>query len=422
MVTNNILLSLNKNRKAMSDYETQLSTGKKIQKPSDDPIIAARTLKFRTNISEISQYKTNAEDAINWIDTTEKAVSNTMAIMQRMRELSVQGGSDVLSSKNKEGILEEIGQLSEQLVTEGNISYAGRYMFSGYKTDMPLYYEEDSTDSFEITETFASDQVETVSRAFNNNVNEVSRIRLGYSGTNAFVSSSLSPALTANPALASTDPGAYEPAAGTYNYLQDTGEIILNDDDLAGLPASFDIVYEKDTFKKGDMRPEHYFESENLATGATYSPQEEAMEYQVSYSQTIQVNTMGHDLFNVDFNRDIQEMAEAAKNILYDGTVEDDLKQEILSNQFSAFIGQVDVHIQSVSNEQSVIGAKINRLNLTLNRLDEDELNFTDLLSNTEDVDMAEAYIKLSSQEAVFQAALNASGRIIQPNLLDFIR
>ena len=127
MVTNNILLSVNKNRATMAEYEQQLATGKRIQKPSDDPIIAARALKFRTNISEISQYTTNANDAISWINVTEQAVTNTTTVMQRIHELAVQGSSGTLTAKNREGIISEVEQLREQIVNEGNVSYAGRF-------------------------------------------------------------------------------------------------------------------------------------------------------------------------------------------------------------------------------------------------------------------------------------------------------
>ena len=55
MMTNNVLHNINNNKNLLSTLENQYSTGKKIQKPSDDPIIAVRALKLRTNLSELNQ-------------------------------------------------------------------------------------------------------------------------------------------------------------------------------------------------------------------------------------------------------------------------------------------------------------------------------------------------------------------------------
>jgi flagellar hook-associated protein 3 FlgL len=68
------------------------------------------------------------------------------------------------------------------------------------------------------------------------------------------------------------------------------------------------------------------------------------------------------------------------------------------------------------------VGAKSNRMELVVNRLKDENLNFTNLLSNTEDVDMADVLIRLTSEENVYRASLASGARIIQPTLIDFLR
>ncbi len=66
MMTNNVLHNINNNKNLLSTLENQYSTGKKIQKPSDDPIVAVRALKLRTNLAELSQYvEKNIPDALS---------------------------------------------------------------------------------------------------------------------------------------------------------------------------------------------------------------------------------------------------------------------------------------------------------------------------------------------------------------------
>ena len=68
------------------------------------------------------------------------------------------------------------------------------------------------------------------------------------------------------------------------------------------------------------------------------------------------------------------------------------------------------------------IGARMNRLELTANRLDDDYVNFTKLMSKNEDVDMAEAIMNLQNEENVYRASLSAGAKVIQPSLVDFLR
>ena len=433
MMTNTVLMNINRNQQTLTDYEEQLSTGKVIQRPSDDPVVAVRALRFRTTVNEIKQYKTNAEDATSWASISEQAVSNVDSILDRVRELSVQASSDVMTVENRQTSITEIRELTEQLLNETNATYAGRYVFGGYKTNVPVVYLEDSTDQYRLRETFTADDIETVDRVVDNGAGseiiEATRIRIGYSDmTNADTTSLTGAGFTVTTALTSTDPNAYSPAAGNVNILYDTGEIIFNAADTAGVPDPLEFIYEKNGFQKGDLVPDHYFDRWNMTTGypALIDPpltnQAEDMDYQISYSQEITVNTMANELVSIDLQRDLEEIIHFAGQIVDDDSLESELESDLLGESFSELLGKVDKHLEEINYTRSEIGTKINRLALTINRLEEDELNYTDILSENEDIDFAEVYVKMSSMETVYQASLNTSGRILQPSLLDFIR
>ncbi|MBC7959803.1 MAG: flagellar hook-associated protein FlgL, partial [Vallitaleaceae bacterium] len=181
MMRNNSLWSINKNEELMNKYETQLSTGKKIQKPSDDPVVAVRALKFRTNIKEIAQYKTNAEDASSWLGVNEQAMNNTISMLKRSRDLCVQGASDTLTTADRESITAELTQLKDQIMNEGNVNYAGRHIFTGYKTDQPLSFIKNTSVSYDITAHLAKTDVEKMSKAIGTGIQDIDRMRLPYS-------------------------------------------------------------------------------------------------------------------------------------------------------------------------------------------------------------------------------------------------
>ena len=138
MLINNMVSYIGNNLTRMNNYQSQLATGKKIQVPSDDPVVAARALKLRTDVAEIDQYKKNVNDAQSWLDMTEDSIANIGDVLQRTRELTVQGANGTSAVEDTQKISEEVKQLRTQLIQLGNSTYAGRYLFSGYKTDKKL--------------------------------------------------------------------------------------------------------------------------------------------------------------------------------------------------------------------------------------------------------------------------------------------
>lgn len=428
MMRHNTLWSINRNESLMNKYETQLSTGKKIQKPSDNPIVAVRALKLRANVKEIGQYKTNSEDAISWLSVNEQAISNSIDLLKRARELCVQGSSDIFATSDRASIVEELEQLKTQLLNEGNVNYAGRHIFTGFKTDQPLVFTEAKSINYEIGENFEKSDIETVEKVIGTDIKTVNRIRLGYSNVSTPTSALLTGAGLSIVTTNSQTAGAYEPADGDVYFLEDTGELIFNEDNLNGVslnqvPASFDdFTYQKSSFNKGDIVPEMYYDCVNLDTATTYTKPNDEMIYQISYNQEMQVNTLGNQLFTKELVRDFDEMINAVRNIKNDGSDEQAIQEGVISEFFGKMLTKLDNHLNTFIREEAKIGGKINRLELTVNRLEDDNVNFTNLLSLNEDVDMSEAIMNLQSQEIVYQASLMSSSKLLQKSLLDFVR
>lgn len=150
MMITNMLSNLNKNLNVMSRKQDELSTGKKVIFASDDPVAAAKILKFKTDISDMEQYSTNTRDAQAWLDITESTTAEMGSVLQRMRELAVKAANGTNTASDTQKIKEEVTQLRENLISSANFNFAGRHIFSSHFTDQPLL-KSDGTYNIPIT-------------------------------------------------------------------------------------------------------------------------------------------------------------------------------------------------------------------------------------------------------------------------------
>ncbi|WP_082562163.1 flagellar hook-associated protein FlgL [Paenibacillus sp. Root444D2] len=139
MIQSQLLSNISNNVKRMSVSQNQLSTGRKINKPSDDPVGITYALRYRSEISINDQYQRNIDAAKSAVDHTDTVLSQINDVMQRAKELTVQGlnGTNPQSALDAIGI--EMGQLYETAVGLGNDQLNGKYTFNGQFTDKQPY-------------------------------------------------------------------------------------------------------------------------------------------------------------------------------------------------------------------------------------------------------------------------------------------
>jgi len=290
MLNSQLLRNLDSNLGRMENLQTQTSTGKVINKPSDDPVGLSFSLRYRNSLSLNEQYQKNVDSSISWVDYTEGMVSETNDVLQRARELAVQGASGTSSDESMEAIAAEINQLYEHLVSIGNSNFNGKYIFNGQNTDIRPY---DLSNAKDVT--------------------------------------------------------------------PDKGEIA----------------------------------------------------YEVGVGITISNNVSGASLFG--------ESTDATNAF----KVLEDLHDNLNNHDRDAVnqsLKDLDERMNVVLEKWSDIGAKSNRLDLISNRLDDENINLQQLLSKTEDANMAELITNLKTEENIYQASLSTGAKIIQPSLVDFLR
>ena len=359
MITRNTKTNINGNKVYVDKYNTQMTTQKKISKPSDDPVIAIRSLRLGTNLSQINQYvNNNIPDADAWLDVTETALTNMKDLVTDIRTQCVNGSTDTLTSSDRQVILQNLESLVDQIYMEGNSDYAGRTVFTGYRTTENLTFGLNETDTkYSITQPFEaadleehryySGSVEVPTDAASNCTTEISqssyqRLRLAYDDIDSVEGFSYSYGKGANQVTVSVagsklqdqdgnvigDYLVYDNEtdwanAGTSGktiadnaavFIKSTGEFIFGEDisnQIISNHSTLQVDYTKTGFEKGELRPEYYYDCQNITDSSnviSYTKEDQNINYEIANSTMLTVNTQASDVFDSSIRRDTNEL------------------------------------------------------------------------------------------------------------------
>lgn len=166
-VTNNMIMTntktnINNNKSNVDKLNSQLTTQKKISKASEDPVVAIRALRLRSSLNQINQYyDKNIPDAESWLEVTETALSNMRSVLTDIHTLCVNGSTGTLTADDRNSILSQLQALADQVYAEGNADYAGRTVFTGYKTNTTLTFQSaEKSTSYNINQYIDSSAME----------------------------------------------------------------------------------------------------------------------------------------------------------------------------------------------------------------------------------------------------------------------
>lgn len=379
-ITNNMMLhntsmNINGNKVNVLDLNSQMTSQKKIQRPSDNPVIAIRALRYRTSLSKINQYyEKNIPDAQSWMETTETALKNMNKILTDVKTQCNTGTNDYLTEDDRNTILKNLTALKTQLYDEGNADNAGRTVFTGYKTSSQLTFMTDEKDtSYNITQkftykdieefTYYSGKVDMPNTAdevlLTENIPEIDkeaydRIRLAYDEIDGIESLSYSyggdtvafdtgvpeadgsvvytsggVTLTvyeteddwaaANDGMKTIDPGDMV-------LIKTSGDLIIGKDlsaELKSNKAEFQLDYQKTGFEKGVLRPEYYYNCTDVSDPANpieYTKFDadgnqihEDISYTVALNQNLKVNLQADEIFDMSIYQDVVELTDTVQ-------------------------------------------------------------------------------------------------------------
>ena len=287
------LNNLNQQLRRISVLQERLATGRRVNRPSDDPMDARRAMNLRTIIAKNEQFQANISDSSPHLDESASILMNVVDVILRTLELTTQGANETLRQEQLNAIALEIDELLETVVVAGNHRTNNRSIFAG---------------------------TQTLSDAFN-----VTRV---------------------------------------------AGQI----------------------------------------TAVTYAGNDQSIEINISEGIRTKINVTGADTFQA--NVDIFAVLIGIRDDLLAG---DQASLQIVR------LAELEAGREQTLMAVAQIGAIQNRLERVSNDLQDFNIEFQELLSDKIDADFAETVLGLTVAETAFRAALNATARVLQPSLLDFI-
>jgi flagellar hook-associated protein 3 FlgL len=139
MTASMTLTDLQQGLNRLNTTQQQLSSGKKINQPSDDPYGTSQAISLNGQLSALNDYSNNVADGTAWTQQATTSLSDVDNMVQRVRELVVQAANGNQTQSSLSGSAAEVNQLIDQIKQEANASYNGQYIFSGSSTSTAPY-------------------------------------------------------------------------------------------------------------------------------------------------------------------------------------------------------------------------------------------------------------------------------------------
>lgn len=407
MISNNSVRNLQRSMTEVDRRTKQMTSGKKISQASEDPVVAVRALKLRTTVSQLEQYKDkNIPDANSWYEVSNTSLDNIVKRIKDVNEYCVQGSTDSFGSTDRSAIIDSLKELQDMIYEEGNSTYAGRYIFSGFKTDRPLTFTktDDVTKySYDITEHINGKDLDTRKVVVDSvkfdevddylsgaktyeqpDPQQVYRLNLAYekiednnNAGDAVLSLTAKDAAgndidlssyTINVKTTSDADTYYDVAPGEINVIKETGEIIFGEDIYNVLKTAEDIEvkYAKTEFDVDDLRPEHYFDCtqyteqpDGSIKTVDYTQPEggQGIYYEVNFNQSIKVNLEGKDLITSKIGNYINDLIYTLQDLKDAEDTQAKLKKMLEDTQYAsndAAVEQINKMLKDVDTEIAV--------------------------------------------------------------------
>lgn len=443
MLATSFMTDMNRNLNNLKTLQQQMTSGKEVRLPSDDPFKVARAMQLHTDIASNKQYNKNIEDTINFLDVTDTALNQTTNVLQRVNELLVSAGNAAYGSSERQAIKDEINQKVSELGQILNSSFDGKYVFGGTRgTTKPIKVTGGITYSNSLSVKPNTDEVEL--KKWQNTKLTIGDIEIDFGkiGEKPSLDKIASEINSQIKNSGSSDADKIKVVTnnktGEITFINETGKDLdlkvekRNDKvgevpgELSGIAGTGKITQ---TVKKdnGNTKLEYNSRDGGEITEAEKIIMGEKLTTEVSQGVIIEYNVTATEVLQYtdkDGNKkDLMELltritnhldGKDAEGVAGDPDAMDKLLQEDLTDLKGA--------IQNMLTIRSEVGAKQNRMDSAKDKNIEQNFNLTEILSSTEDIDITEKTMEYAVLQSVYLASLQTSAKILQPTLMDYLR
>jgi flagellar hook-associated protein 3 FlgL len=392
----NIVANLFQSAEKLQRLNQQVTTGKRINQPSDDPVGAVMALDLRSVLRELDQYEKNIANVNAQLSTSESVLTDINGLLTKAKELAAQMATETYSAENRRAVAVEVLNISEEMMQLANSQLKGVYLFSGYSTRTAAVTNDPAVD-FIVGDPLshqAGGGAVAMDAANTNLVNQ-----------------------------------SYPAGAYLIEITEDTADAGINvkfkistDGGVTWAPTTYDGV--------GDVAPSDPVVGElnGIALDLTGM-------FSAGDRFTIPIHQYALTADNSSVEINVGRSTRVKKNVtattfleyqagktLFD--VLDDLRASLLNNNtegIAASLADLDQAQDNLLNELADVGERLNRMDIRENLNATLKLQTEQWISNVEDVDLIEAITNLNGQQVAYQAALQSSAMISRLSLLDYV-
>lgn len=399
VMVNGFLTDMNTNLNQLNKIQNQLNTGKVFSKPSDDPFKVARSMQMYSEINANKQYNTNIKDTINWMDTTDTALSNSTKVLQRIRELMVSAGNAAYGSSELSAIKDEINERVAEFGQILNTSFDGKYIFGGKDGAVKPVKVVEKPVQVIGSGNAVSEEIDV------NNLD-------GYTGSESELKVSgikeVVPATTPakyNVDINGTSHEVSADADGNYKL------------DVDGLELDFTEVISKSPSDTDTWDINLNSTKKSIEVNGDENLIDKNLKVEISSGVTVDYNANAMEIlkFKDGDGNDVDVMKFL-----------DDLVNNLSSEDGkSKVIGENLDTIDKISNNMLTVSSRVgtvqNRMESAKDLNEAQNENMTDILSSNEDINFVEKAMEMAVAQTVYVAALQTSAKVLQPTILNYL-
>ena len=419
--------------------QQQVSTGKRVNTPSDDPVAATRILNLQQDNALLSRYRNNITLATNNISEQESLLQSTLLAVQRLEELTIQAGDGALTNQDRMAISEETQEIYEQLISIANSQNArGEYLFAGSQAEQKPYvvqpdgsvvYAGDEAEreveiasgsyvsirdsGFDVFENISNEHRVVTSTTNSNNYHIDSGEMVDEQAFDDFYDNYVGVAMPQTTTLTLTDnrdtsdpnyPNVDIDFTVEYTLPDGTGPITAGTVNYINLDSASSDRFLEVQVDMSDVMGQVYtlylpVDEEGVVAGAGDGEQSE---FSIDRQETQSLLSTAFELTKL-----LQEPGEASAN------------NQNLSSRLGAILDNLDNAGRNIDSVSASIGARLNLVESTDALHEDSELFNAASLSAIEDVDYAQALSDLSLQETILEAAQSAFVRVTNLSLFE---
>lgn len=422
MLSSNYLRNMKRNMNNMQTLQNQLASGKEINKASDNPYKASRSMQLHAEISYNKQYNENIKDTSNWLDTTDTALSQMGNVFGRIETLLVNAGNGTYGEDEKTAIQDEIKEKVNELSQILNTSFDGSYIFGGTKTGSKpttvvngvlQYADKDGSgmgNSGNVTAYKKADGTITTSAEIKNTAYVLTSTDVTDLQTELSSSTDDVRKAELNELIAlGVNGNVYKNAGGVITTSATTAnsEYTLNSADLENLKTELETAVDP---RKTEV--------DNLLKKAAVLKQiNSSLQVDISEGVKSNYNKTATDVLEFkDKSGKAINVSELISNIITDLGSSGDAK-----NLITTHLKDIQSVTGNLLQKRSEVGSMQNRMESAQTNNETQNYNMTDILSKTEDIDFAEKTMEYSMMQTVYTAALQTSAKILPMTILSYL-